>query len=80
MVKIILLTHLIILYNNFNHFSKSIAEMLKLRSNKTIADWTKKLREVAVQSCLLISLPIEGVGTVVEIDESQFGKSNFYYN
>ena len=37
----------------------------------------QKLREVAVQSCLLISQPIGGVGTVMEIDESKLGESKF---
>ena len=35
----------------------------------------KKCHEIAVQMCIVLSEPIGGLGVVVEIDESMFGKS-----
>ena len=44
-------------------------------SDRTIVDWCSFCREVAVDQILENSLKIGGFGTIVEIDESKFGKS-----
>jgi hypothetical protein len=55
--------------------NEKINEYLKIGNNATVPLWTKKCREIAVQMCIVLSEPIGGLGMVVEIDESMFGKS-----
>ena len=59
------------------HCSRSIGDLLKISNHATIACCTKCFRRVAVHACEVISEPIGGEETIVEIDESKFGKSKF---
>lgn len=59
----------------WNGFSQqTIAATIKIENNKTLTNWFRKLRELAVQSTFVLSEPIGGPGKIVEIDESKFGK------
>lgn len=50
-------------------------------SSRTLVDWASFCREVAIDVVFNHSEPIGGLGIVVEIDESKFGKSmkDVYY-
>ncbi len=43
-------------------------------SDRTICDWASFCREMAIDQVFEKSEPIGGEGTIVEIDESKFGK------
>lgn len=46
-------------------------------SSSTVCDWSSYVREVFVDACLRMNEPIGGVGKIVEIDESKFGKRKY---
>lgn len=67
------------LFNGKSNPDKSklgIIEDMQIGNRATVPQWTRKCREVAVQICMSLPEPIGGSGTVVEIDESMFGKRN----
>ena len=47
-------------------------------SDRTITDWASFCREVAIDTVFEHSEKIGGKGVIVEIDESEFGKSNCF--
>lgn len=57
------------------HTQEHTARAARINNGKTLVQWWRKCREVAVQVCIGLSEPIGGPGVVVEIDESMFGKS-----
>ena len=46
-------------------------------SKVTVTDWSSFCREVCVEACVAGSERLGGVGKIVEIDESKFGKRKF---
>ena len=46
-------------------------------SPNTVVDWKNFLRDICVEELLVNPEPIGGVGTIVEIDESKFGKRKY---
>ena len=46
-------------------------------SPNAVVDWKKFLRDICVEELLVNPEPIGGVGTIVEIDESKFGKRKY---
>ena len=46
-------------------------------SSRTVVDWANFCREVAIDAVFKHSEKIGGPGSVVEIDESKFGKRKF---
>ena len=59
--------------------SDQIIEDLQINDRETIAHWNRKSREIAVIMCFVLSEPIGGPGSVVEIDESMFGKRELFH-
>ena len=54
-----------------------IADDLNLSSKGTIDRWIKRLSNVTFDAAICQSEPIGGVGKIVEIDESKFGKGKY---
>ena len=46
-------------------------------SPNTVVDWKNFLKDICVEEVLVNPEPIGGVGTIVEIDGSKFGKRNY---
>ncbi|GBN84432.1 hypothetical protein AVEN_242463-1 [Araneus ventricosus] len=55
---------------------ESVTNELGLAS-QTVADWMNSCREVCGDECLAFDGKFGGVGKVVEIDESKFGKRKY---
>lgn len=72
LTDILLLTNCWIREMPFKHIEAEVNV-----TGKTVTDWTSFCREVCMEVCLMSSEPIGGVGMIVEIDESKFGKRKY---
>lgn len=54
-----------------------IEKIVRTISHKTAVDWSTFCREIVFDHMVTKSLPIGGVGKIVEIDESKFGKRKY---
>ena len=71
-LQILLLTHYWVRKLTFKNNSTES----KVDRN-TVTDWASFCREVCVEACVMASERIGGVGAIVEIDESKFGKRKY---
>ena len=55
-----------------------ISRELKIGSEHTLVDWENFAREVCLENLQQDNCKIGGIGKVVEIDESKFGKSKYH--
>lgn len=61
-----------------NASNAMIMHELNIGSSRTVVDWCNFCREVLYDHIIVKKQPIGGIGTIVEIDESKFGKRKYH--
>lgn len=57
---------------------KTIGKQVGIKATHTLVDWSSFCREVVFDATITNMEPIGGVGKIVEIDESKFGKRKYH--